>query len=739
MVNRKNSIGVSKLGTWQRPAYETLGLRRGALVLLCCAITLHYILWRAGTFNGQALIFSTILFAAECFGLMMMAIHYLTIFRLSIRTPRAPMQGRSVDVFIPTINESVATVRRTALAALAMDYPHTTWILDDGRRAEIKQLAAELGCGYITRTGNAHAKAGNLNHALAKTTGEFIAFFDADHAPKQTFLTRTLGYFSDPLVAFVQTPQEFYNLDSYQHRLDRNTGRMWTEQSLFFRVIQRGKDAWNAAFFCGSCAIMRRSALEAVGGFAVGTVAEDLHTSIVLHKAGYSSVYHDEPLAFGIAAAQINVFFKQRMRWGQGAMQIWRRENVLLGSGLTLMQRILYFASIATYFTGWQKLVFYMCPPIVLLTGMLPISADGKDFLSYFLPFMVISMLTFSETSRGYGRAWYSEQYNMTSFAAWAWACIGYFKKNLRFIVTSKHISTVPDYWRFLMPQALIIGLSLIAACVGLWRFSQGTSSLDGIALTSNLMWTAYSVFFAALAIRFALARASYRREDYRFHMLLVAAFTDSKGLEHHATVRDISATGLCLYLSKPASVAIGERITGTLWLPDGTLPFTCETCAVTNNGNRIGARFLWEGAEKSCYRLETFLYGTDHEWRLHAITDRTPTMMEYLLSLWKRIRRPFADTQRAASHSMLYTSTNRPTGAPLPGVIYMNAKQPHAQIMLYAPLTGNASLEARIFTDKGWKNFTARIANENKAEAKNKVDTGGASFYNCELEESLA
>ncbi|MES2366975.1 MAG: cellulose synthase catalytic subunit [Pseudomonadota bacterium] len=239
--------------------------------------------------------------------------------RLTVRiAPPAP-RGLSVDVFIPTFNEPVQLVRRTLLATIHMDYPHETWLLDDGNRPEMASLAEDLGVRYLARERNTDAKAGNLNNALANSSAEFVAVFDADHAPQQNFLTHTLGYFNDPAVAFVQTPQDFFNLDSYQHRQQTRKHTVWTEQSLFFRVIQRGKDYWNAAFFCGSCATLRRSALEKIGGFATGTVTEDLHTSIRLHKQGFKSVYHAEPLAFGIAPSSVVPFLQQRIRWGQGA------------------------------------------------------------------------------------------------------------------------------------------------------------------------------------------------------------------------------------------------------------------------------------------------------------------------------------------------------------------------------------------------------------------------------------
>ena len=167
-------------------------------------------------------------------------------------------------------------LRRTLLAASRMEYPHQTWLLDDGNRPEARALADSLGCRYLARERNTDAKAGNLNNALQHSEAELIAVFDADHAPARDFLTRTLGYFADPAVAFVQTPQDFYNLDSYQHRQHPRRHLVWTEQSLFFRVIQRGKDCWNAAFFCGSCAVLRRRALDKIGGFATGSVTEDL-------------------------------------------------------------------------------------------------------------------------------------------------------------------------------------------------------------------------------------------------------------------------------------------------------------------------------------------------------------------------------------------------------------------------------------------------------------------------------
>jgi cellulose synthase (UDP-forming) len=299
-------------------------------------------------------VFSWLIWGAEVFGYLTAVLHIFMVSRLTSPVATSPQRsyGRRVR---STYNESVNLLRHTLLAATRMEYPHQTWLLDDGNRPEMAALAKELDCRYLARTENTDAKAGNLNHALAQSHADFVAVFDADHVPHKDFLNKTLGFFHNEKVAFVQTPQDFYNLDSYQHRRHKRLSYIWTEQSLFFRVIQRGKDRWNAAYFSGSCAVLRRSALDKIGGFATGTVTEDLHTSIRLHKKGYQAVYYPESLAFGLAPDSVRAFLLQRLRWGQGAMQVWRKEGILFTRGLTLPQRLNYLASVLTYFDGWQK------------------------------------------------------------------------------------------------------------------------------------------------------------------------------------------------------------------------------------------------------------------------------------------------------------------------------------------------------------------------------------------------
>ncbi|GHD64626.1 glycosyltransferase [Jeongeupia chitinilytica] len=621
--------------------YEQLRPSQILVVIVYLIVAVIYFSWRPTVFNPQAPIFSVLLYVAELYGFFTALLHLFMTWRLAERDMPAAPPGLSVDVFVPSLNEPVDLVRRTLLAAIEMEYPHKVWLLDDGNRPEMARLAAELGCNYHARDNNEHAKAGNLNAGLALSQADFVAVFDADHAPARRFLVETLGYFNDPKVSFVQTPQDFFNLDSYQHRKNKQA-TVWTEQSLFFRVIQRGKDYWNAAFFCGSCAILRRASLDTIGGFATGTVTEDLHTSLKLHKAGFESVYHPHSLAFGIAPASVVPFIKQRIRWGQGAMQIWRREGVVFARGLTLAQRINYLASMSTYFDGWQKGFFYLAPIVVLTTGLSPISTFSEGFLIRFIPYILLTFFMYEEISRGYGRTLMIEQYNFARFWAFAWATLAMFRGKLKFRVTSKSV-TGSSYRRFVMPQFLILLLSALAIPVGLMMYGYfGKLPLDG--LIANSIWALVNSTLALLMLLFTRASSQSRRNEYRFPIPLPARLRFPGGTTTYGTVDDISSSGFRLYAQLPDDVRNGVEVDGELYLPSGTLPIRANIAATIRAPSQrpgepgyikaIGCVFDWNTtAERD--RLDLFLYGSDLQWQVQSLTERSRTPLQYLGDLF--------------------------------------------------------------------------------------------------------
>ncbi len=546
--------------------WESRGISRArALVcLLAAGFGICYLTWRlTSTLNPAALWFAIILWAAELYGFVSSVLFYYTAWNTRPRRPCVPpASGISVDVMVPTYNEPEWVVRRTLIGALGVRYPHQTYLLDDGRRPEMKALAEELGAGYITRPDNAGAKAGNLNAAMAQTSGDFIAIFDADHVPLPQFLDRTLGYFADSTIAFVQTPQEFYNVESFQHLTKPSQKRSWHQQQLFYRVLQPGKDHWNSAFFCGSCGVMRRAALEQVGGFATETITEDMHTSFRLHASGWSSAYHNEVLALGLAAQTASTYHLQRLRWGQGTMQMLRKERLFTNPGLSIHQRINYFASVLHYFDGYQRLLLYLAPSLAVATGVLPIRAMTLPFIAMVLTYYALSMTAFKLTGRGYAMFVATERYHMIGFYTYIRSSLGLAKrKKLRFSVSPKAAVGGADP-RLMVPALLIAGYAIACFAGGMVRLLL-THNVNVLAFWVNTAWSGWILALALAAVMTTARSVDYRRTP-RAHAALPVRWRVA-GIDGIGVLLDLSESGAALLLPRP--VRAGDTVSfRVLW-----------------------------------------------------------------------------------------------------------------------------------------------------------------------------
>jgi cellulose synthase (UDP-forming) len=343
-----------------------------------------------------------------CFAIELLAtadqlILYITLLRTTDRRAEAdrheariralpPEQLPSVDVYIPTYNEPIEVLEKTITGALCLDYPNVSiWILDDGRRPWLKTFCETKGVGYLNRPDNAHAKAGNINHALTRTNAEFVVVFDADFVPQRNFLMRTIGFFSDPEIGIVQVPHAFYNYDPMQTNLALRKS-LPDEQRFFFDVIMPSRDGWNAAFCCGSNSVTRRAALRSVGdALPTQSITEDMLLTMTLLRQGYVTRYLCERLAFGLAPETVDAFFVQRQRWARGAIQILYLAGGPLGRNLTLMQRLLF---LPTHWLslGLRSMIAIVAPIVFLWTGVSPVfNVTPADVLYYFIP-MVLAL-----------------------------------------------------------------------------------------------------------------------------------------------------------------------------------------------------------------------------------------------------------------------------------------------------------------------------------------------------------
>jgi cellulose synthase (UDP-forming) len=571
-----------------RPAPASLLALRYALLLLAAATALYYFQWRTGVFNPAHPVYSWIVFVAELIGFARTFLFLLVAVRVPYRgeVPVAP-PGLTVDVFIPTFNEPINVVRRTALAALAIAYPHETWILDDGERAEMRDLATAIGCRYLARTEHSDTKAGNLNHALARSHGEFVTVFDADHVAHPRFLERTLGYFGDERLAFVQTPQELFNTDSFDHlRTARTTSN---GASFFHRVIQRSRDASNSTIYSGSSGVLRRRALDEIGGFATGTISEDVHTSFRLHAAGWGSVFHPEILSAGIGPLNAAAYCAQRLRWSQDTLQLLLCENLLAHPALTWRQRLAYLIHAASNLEGWRHIFIYALPIAILLTGIVPLQTAAQDFLLHFLPYFLAINVAVSEFARGHLRVDESAVYNLARAPASILAVFTAHGAH-RWRVTPKvpGPATRAPEMRFAEALLLLSSAAIAFACL---QSSIGRSHLDRGALAIVVVWAAYHVATAGRLLTLERRCARDRRATTRFgeHLPATIRRADEPQAVYAVDVVAASADGLTLQTrDRPASPA-GGTYNGVLETKTTHYTFTIELA-----DRRGGGRVIW-------------------------------------------------------------------------------------------------------------------------------------------------
>lgn len=533
------------------------------------------------TINTDAIVFSVLVYFAEVHGFFSLVFYFHQVWDLRKRVPPPPQDGVTIDVFITTYNEDVDLLRQTARAAVAMDYPHETYILDDGRRPEVKALAEEVGCRYITRATNEHAKAGNWNNAFRQTTGALIATFDADHVPRADFLLRTIGFFRDPKVALVQVPQRYHNVDSLQHRINWKIRRMYGEQDVFFNLVCAGKDHWNSVFFCGTGAVLRRQALAPRGGLETGSITEDMHTSIVLHAEGWKSVYLDELLVTGLAPMDFAGFQAQRLRWAEGNLKIIFDINPLTVPGLSIAQRICYFASMYHWTIGVPKIIFYLAPPWILFTGAYPIANFDRTFLGLYTIFLGSLIVSCKILGRGHGRLVMDEIFNMaTAFTlnrALKRLLFGR-GKPATFVVTDKRGGQAHGV-KEVLPHYVLVAFSLLSLEWIALSLSFGVVD-DTFGSGVSAFWVCYNLVLMGAVIEMAL-RPVQKRQTCRFSAALPISIAGAGpgGAPEVGMTRNVSAGGCELLW--PNSLPVGSVHPITIAFGRQTLQCEGEVTAV--------------------------------------------------------------------------------------------------------------------------------------------------------------
>ncbi|WP_312118469.1 UDP-forming cellulose synthase catalytic subunit [Kosakonia cowanii] len=538
------------------------------------------------------------LFLAEVYVWVMLLLSYLQtawpLKRDIVPLPDDTSLWPTVDVYIPSYNEPLEVVRDTVLAAQCLDYPRDKlkiYLLDDGKRSEFAVFAADVGVGYITRNDNAHAKAGNLNHAMKLTHGELICVFDCDHVATRIFLQATVGGFlQDPKLALVQTPHYFYSPDPFERNL--SVGRnIPNEGALFYGPIQQGNDNWNATFFCGSCAVIRRSALDQIGGFAVETVTEDAHTALKLQRLGWGSAFIDIPLAAGLATERLVLHVIQRTRWARGMTQIFRLDNPLLGRGLTLQQRLCYLSAMLYYQFALPRIAFLTAPLAYLLFNLNIIHSSASLVFAYALPHLFLAVYVNSRLNGRFRYSFWGEIYDLVLafHIVLPTAVTMLFPKRGKFNVTDKGGLLNVGYFDFSVVRphliiALLLGAGVIAGIVR--ACAHDYFGVDPRVIALNVGWGLYSLIFLLAAI--AVARETRQtRKTIRIEVEIPVLIHYASGIVSRSQTADLSMGG-CRIVAPDDRHLKDEIEEIELLLHSGAIALPVQTIASDENAIRL-------------------------------------------------------------------------------------------------------------------------------------------------------
>ena len=710
-------------------------------IILLCA----YLFWRFTIINPESLSLSITYYTTECIGFILGLKAIFNSWNYNHRDPLPAPADLKVDILLPVYKEPLDIIRRTAMAAKNIRYPHRTIILDDGKNDEIKSLAADLGIDYLRRPDNANAKAGNLNYGLQNSRADYVAVFDADHIAMPHALDIMLGFFGDDKVAMVQTPQDYYNIDAFQY-VNAKNGALWHDQSIFYNLVQPCADKSNAAECVGTGVIYRRSALDKIGGIPTSTVTEDTHTSLCLHKAGYQTVYINEPVAYGLAAADLSEYYKTRHRWGFGNLQAMREEKILCCKNLTFKQRLHYIFLSVIYLEGWQQLLIFLIPCLTLMFGLQSFTVTVFNTL-VIMAFPFISYALLQEIGCGYARYWANEIFSMARWPVYLKASAGLFGGKMHFSSSHKTSRGIVS-WRLMMPQLCIMALCLISIGIGMVNLVQTgfktgplvdyiVAAIHGVYIPLDIhatvsrgftvdlfilsaFWALYTVARVVYFVQKSRSGAQGTHDYFRFQVPVPVEFSGSQ--KFYGCITSLSEEWASIGHNSSSHFKTGEIAEFTAFLPAGSLALKIHIENTNEKGGTqtICGKLIWDSATMRD-KLANSLYSVDwHREFLHR-NAHFKTPIDILLACFKLSRTP---EKKHEWHAILLNNTD---GTNIYGIVSATKNSKIASLIIFSELARGQHYKAIIFKNGGYSTVTIEVKEPEVLHSLAEVGLDGA------------
>jgi cellulose synthase (UDP-forming) len=537
--------------------------------------------------------------------------------RAPMPLPENPEEWPHIDVLVPTYNEPLEIVRYTALGALNIDWPTDklhVYILDDGRRKEFEEFAFQAGVGYRIRPDNFHAKAGNINTALKSLDSPYVAIFDCDHVPTRSFLQMTIGWFlRDRNLAMLQTPHHFYSPDPFE----RNLGQFHVipnENELFYGIVQDGNDFWNATFFCGSCAVLRRTALDEIGGIAVETVTEDAHTSLRMQSNGWNTAYINIPQAAGLATERLSAHVGQRIRWARGMIQILRTDNPLFAPKLNFAQRLCYFNAMAHFLYPLPRLIFLTAPLIYLLLSHTNVPGYWAAILAYALPHLTLSNIVNSRIQGQHRHSFWNEIYEtvLSPYILLPTMLALINPKLGKFNVTAKGGIVKRSFFdmKIAQPFLVLLFFNFLGLIVAIPRFFWWDRDRPGTVIM-NCIWCFFNI--VVLGVCSAVSREMQQlRGHVRIKINTPVNVMLADGRVLHGETIDMSSGGTAIRLDELATITDGEP--AKLGFPSASMDSDLPVMLVSSDGTTLRTKFTDLTIQEQ-ELLTTLLYSRADTW----------------------------------------------------------------------------------------------------------------------------
>ncbi|WP_455537835.1 glycosyltransferase [Terrisporobacter sp.] len=571
------------------------------LIIVNTLISLIYIIWRISAIPIDiglvSFILGVSLYLAELLGLIaFFNFQYLFAkkYKLKLKTlddfkiENIP----SIDVLICTYNEPLRLLEKTIAATTNLKYPEDKlkiYVCDDGKRDNLKLLCSKYKVNYLTREDNEGAKAGNINNALKHISGDLFAVLDADMIPREEFLEKTVGYFSDENMAFVQTPQVYYNQDMYQYNLDKYIPN---EQDFFMRDIQEARASRGAVLHVGTNAVFRKKYVDEIGGYPTCSITEDMAIGMLLQEKGYNSALVNEELVLGLSANTFTELVKQRDRWCRGNLQALKHINPLFSKGLNLGQKIAYFDGSVYWFSNLQKMIYIICPLVYLLTSTLIINAPINKLLTIYIPFIAGQYFIFNAFSPKSRSIKWTHYYDIAMAPHLSLSILKeLLNLNTKFNVTSKEVILDKKSFqaRIVTSHIVLIVITIISWFISTKLMLNGNMHFGAYLI--NMVWSIFNFIGALLSIKVAYQKPIFRLSEriYIDDDFNVNLYDESNNIIK-GKLFDISEKGVGIILNEEILDEYNLKTNDSIKLD--LLSHSIDCRIVRLNNNMLGLKF---------------------------------------------------------------------------------------------------------------------------------------------------